>query len=232
MRISPDEEILLRTGLFDVNLTLATTWLVVAFMAAAARMATRDIGKGGPVNGRQAAMEIIVTAVLKMISDTGLRPPERYVSFLGTLFLFLAVSNLLTVVPYYEPPTGSYSTTAALGVCVFVAVPFFGVRELGIRGYLKTYVHPTFLMLPFHAISEVTRTLALATRLFGNMMSGTMVLALLISIAPLIFPIAAIALGLLTGTVQAYIFTTLATVYIAAAMHENEESRREEREKK
>jgi len=155
-----------------------------------------------------------------MIEDTGLRRPEKYIGFIGTLFLFIATSNLLIILPFYEPPTGSYSTTAALSLCVFMAVPIFGIENLGFTGYLKTYLKPTFLMLPFHIISEVTRTLALATRLFGNIMSGSMILALLLSLAPLVFPIAIIALGLLTGLVQAYIFTTLATVYIAAAMHE------------
>ena len=220
MRISPDEVVVWQNGYITLNLTLVTTWLLITAMASAAKLITRRVSTGVHVSRWQSGLEIVVIALKDLIAGVGLRHPETYLGFIGTLFLFIAVSNLATVLPFYEPPTGSYSTTAALGICVFIAVPFFGIAELGFFGYLKTYVKPTFLMLPFHVISQVTRTLALATRLFGNIMSGTMVLALLISIAPLVFPIAIIALGLLTGIVQAYIFTILATVFIAAATQE------------
>ena len=119
-------------------------------------------------------------------------------------------------------PTGSLSTTAALAICVFVAVPVFGIAERGLRGYLDSYLKPTVIMLPFNIISEISRTLALAIRLFGNMMSGTMILAILLIIAPLVFPIVMSALHLLIGMVQAYIFSVLATVYIAAATRGDE----------
>ena len=142
---------------------------------------------------------------------------EKYLGFLGTLFLFVAAANLCTVIPGYEPPTGSLSTTAALALSVFVAVPLFGIEEQGMGGYLKSYLEPTFIMLPFNIISELSRTLALAVRLFGNMMSGAMIIGILLTITPFIFPIFMTALGLLTGMVQAYIFSILAAVYIAAA---------------
>ena len=118
----------------------------------------------------------------------GLSQPEKYLSFLGTLFLFVATASLCTVIPGYKPPTGSLSTTAALALCVFVAVPLFGIREQGLVGYLKTYTKPTFIMLPFNIISELSRTLALAVRLFGNMMSGVMIIGILLTITPFIFP--------------------------------------------
>ena len=121
------------------------------------------------------------------------------------------------MIPGYEPPTGSLSTTAALALCVFVAVPLFGIMDQGVGGYLKSYLEPTFIMLPFNLISELSRTLALAVRLFGNMMSGAMIIAILLTITPLFFPVVMTALGLLTGMVQAYIFSILAAVYIAAA---------------
>ena len=143
--------------------------------------------------------------------------PKKYLGFLGTLFLFVAAASLCTVIPGYEPPTGSLSTTAALALCVMVAVPLFGISEQGVGNYLKSYVQPTFIMLPFNVISEISRTLALAVRLFGNMMSGAMIIGILLTITPFIFPIVMTALGLLTGMVQAYIFFILATVYIAAA---------------
>jgi F-type H+-transporting ATPase subunit a len=220
MRISPDEVIIWHNDYFNLNLTVVTTWFIIIAMAAAARWVTRGVTAGVHVSRRQTCLEIIVLALKDLITGVGLSRPEKYIGFIGTLFLFIAVSNLSTILPYYEPPTGSYSTTTALALCVFIAVPLFGIKELGFIGYLKTYIKPTFLMLPFHIVSQVTRTLALATRLFGNIMSGSMILALLISLAPLIFPIAIIALGLLTGIVQAYIFTILAAVFIAAAMNE------------
>jgi F-type H+-transporting ATPase subunit a len=155
--------------------------------------------------------------IVTQLGEVGLAAPRHYLGFLGTLFLFVATATLLTIVPGYEPPTGSLSTTTALAICVFIAVPLFGISERGLREYLKAYLQPTVIMLPFNIISELSRTLALAARLFGNMMSGTMILAILLTITPLIFPIAMSALGLLTGMVQAYIFTILAAVYIAAA---------------
>ena len=101
---------------------------------------------------------------------------RRYLGFLGTLFLFVATASLFTIVPGYEPPTGSLSTTAALALCVFVAVPLFGIESRGLGGYLKAYLQPTGRpFLPFNIIGEFSRTLALAARLFGNMMSGTMI---------------------------------------------------------
>jgi len=146
----------------------------------------------------------------------GLPHPQKYIGFLGTLFLFVALSSLSIIIPGYEPPTGSLSTTAALALCVFVAVPLFGIEEQGVGEYIRSYTKPTVIMLPFNIISEFSRTLALAVRLFGNMMSGTMIVAILLSITPLLFPIFMTLLGLLTGMVQAYIFSILAAVYIAA----------------
>jgi F-type H+-transporting ATPase subunit a len=160
---------------------------------------------------------MVVTGIEKQIEDVGLPHPEKYLGFLGTLFLFVAMAALCTVIPGYDPPTASLSTTAALALCVFAAVPIFGIREQGLGGYLKSYLQPTVIMLPFNIISELSRTLALAVRLFGNMMSGAMIIAILLTITPFLFPIIMTALGLLTGMVQAYIFSILAAVYIAAA---------------
>ena len=155
------------------------------------------------------------------IKEVGLNKPAKYIGFIGTMFLFIAVSNLCTILPWYEPPTGSLSTTAALAICVFIAVPVFGIAESGIKGYLESYLQPSFIMLPFNIISELSRTLALAVRLFGNIMSGGLIITILLSIAPFFFPVVMSALGMLTGMVQAYIFAILATVYITAATTEN-----------
>ena len=166
---------------------------------------------------RQGFLEIVVTTIQKQIKEVGLHHPAKYLGFIGTLFLFIAVSNLCAILPWYEPPTGSLSTTSALAISVFVAVLLFGIEEQGLGGYLKSYLKPTFIMLPFNVISELSRTLALAVRLFGNMMSGVMIVGILLTITPFLFPIMMNVLGLLTGMVQAYIFSILAAVYIAAA---------------
>jgi len=191
-------------------------------LAVGAKLITRKLSTEHQRSRWQNLLEIVVTAIAKQIEEIGLRPPEKYLGFLGTLFLFVAAASLCTVIPGYEPPTGSLSTTAALALCVLVAVPIFGISEQGLAGYLKSYVKPTFIMLPFNIISEISRTLALAVRLFGNMMSGGMIIAILLTITPFIFPIVMTLLGLLTGMVQAYIFSILAAVYIAAGTRTRE----------
>ena len=165
----------------------------------------------------QNTLEIIVLAIEKQISSVGLSNPRQYIGFLGTLFLFVALANLFTIFPGYEPPTGSLSTTISLALCVFVTVPYYGIRQRGLKGYLASYTQPTFIMLPFNIIGEISRTFALAVRLFGNIMSGSMIIGIMLIIAPFVFPVVMTALGLLTGLVQAYIFFILASVYIAAA---------------
>lgn len=217
MRLSPDEVIYWQYGLFKLNATIAFTWALMLFLVLGSRLITRKLSIGEERSRWQNLLEIVVTGIEKQIQAVTLRQPRRYLGFLGTLFLFVAAASLFTVVPGYEPPTGSLSTTTALALCVLVAVPFFGIRDQGLGGYLKSYVEPTPIMLPFNLISEASRTLALAVRLFGNMMSGAMIIGILLSIAPLFFPVVMTLLGLLTGMVQAYIFSILAAVYIAAA---------------
>ncbi|MDP2027791.1 F0F1 ATP synthase subunit A [Sulfuriferula sp.] len=217
MHLSPDEIIYWQHGVFKLNATIAYTWGLMVVLALGSKLVTRKLSTGLQRSRWQNLLEIIVTGINQQISEVGLRRPQKYLGFLGTLFLFVAMASLFTIVPGYEPPTGSLSTTAALAICVFVAVPLFGIEDQGLGGYLGDYLKPTVIMLPFNLISELSRTLALAVRLFGNMMSGTMILAILLTITPFVFPIAMSALGLLTGMVQAYIFSILATVYIAAA---------------
>ena len=217
MRLSPDEMIFWQHGLIKLNGTIVFTWALMLVLTLGSALVTRNLSLDLHRSRWQNLLEIIVTGIEKQIEDVGLRHPEKYIGFLGTLFLFIALASLCTVIPGFEPPTGSLSTTAALALCVLVAVPFFGIEEQGLGDYLKSYAEPTIMMLPFNIISELSRTLALAVRLFGNMMSGTMILAILLTITPFIFPIAMSALGLLTGMVQAYIFSILAAVYIASA---------------
>ena len=217
MRLSPDEIIFWQLGLFKLNATIVFTWGLMLVLAVGARLITRKLSIGLKRSRWQNLLEIVVTGIEKQIEEAGLSQPQKYLGFLGTLFLFVAAASLGTIIPGYEPPTGSFSTTTALALCVFVAVPLFGIAEQGVGGYLGSYVKPTFIMLPFNIISEVSRTLALAVRLFGNMMSGAMIIAILLTITPFVFPIVMTLLGLLTGMVQAYIFSILAAVYIAAA---------------
>ena len=217
MRLSPDQLVFWRHGFFVLNGTIVFTWALMFVLVAGAWLITRRLSTEHTRSRWQNLLEIVVTGIDQQIEDVGLAHPEKYVGFIGTLFLFVALAALCTVVPGYEPPTGSLSTTAALALCVLVAVPLFGIEHNGIGGYLKSYLQPTPFMLPFNIISELSRTLALAIRLFGNMMSGAMIVAILLTITPFIFPIVMTALGLLTGMVQAYIFSILATVYIAAA---------------
>jgi len=217
MRLSPDQIVFWHHGPITLNATIVFTWGLMFALAVGSKLITRRLSTDLKRSRWQCLLEIVVTAIEKQIGEVGLHNPKRYIGFLGTLFLFLAAASLCTVIPGYEPPTGSLSTTIALALCVFVAVPIFGITERGLGSYLKSYVKPTFVMLPFNIISEISRTLALAVRLFGNMMSGAMIIAILLTIVPFVFPIVMTALGLLTGMVQAYIFSILAAVYIAAA---------------
>ncbi len=217
MRLSPDQMIFWQSGFLKLNGTIVFTWGLMFVLVFGSIAITRKLSTGLDRSRWQNLLEIVVTSIEKQIADVGLRHPEKYLGFLGTLFLFVAAAALCTIIPGYEPPTASLSTTVALALSVFVAVPLFGIEEQGLGGYLKSYVQPTFIMLPFNIISELSRTLALAVRLFGNMMSGAMIVGILLTITPFIFPIVMTALGLLTGMVQAYIFSILAAVYIAAA---------------
>ncbi|HSF10321.1 MAG TPA: F0F1 ATP synthase subunit A [Nitrospirales bacterium] len=217
MHLSPDDIIFWHYGFIKLNATIVFTWGVMFVLTVGSLVITCHLSTGLTRSRWQNLLEIVVTAIGKQIEEVGLSQPRKYLGFLGTIFLFVATASLCTIIPGYEPPTGSLSTTVALALCVFVAVPLFGIEEQGVGGYLQSYLKPTVIMLPFNIISELSRTLALAVRLFGNMMSGAMIVGILLTITPFIFPIVMSLLGLLTGMVQAYIFSILATVYIAAA---------------
>jgi len=168
MRLSPDQLIFWQYGWFHLNATIVFTWAIMLYMAIGAMLITRRLSTNHQRSGWQNLLEIVVVGIEKQISDIGLKDPQKYIGFLRTLFLFVAFSSLCTVIPYYEPPTGSLSTTVGLALCVFVAVPMFGIEAQGVGGYLKSYIEPTVIMLPFNIISEVSRTLALAVRIrFG-----------------------------------------------------------------
>jgi F-type H+-transporting ATPase subunit a len=217
MTISPDTLVLWSWGGFHINATIVYTWLVMALLTLISWLVTRRLSTGTDISRWQNLLEVLVTGIRDQIRDVSHRDPGQYLPFVGTLFLFIATANLLNVVPGYMAPTGSLSTTTALAICVFVAVPLYGIAYEGPVSYLRHYVRPTWLMLPFNVIGEISRTIALAVRLYGNIMSGTVIVAILVSLTPYLFPIVMQLLGLLTGMIQAYIFAVLAMVYIASA---------------
>jgi F-type H+-transporting ATPase subunit a len=217
IEISPDEVIFWKWGFVSINETIVFTWAVMALLVFLAWLTTRHLSMQPPLTRTQNILETLISYMDDQIRDISQMAPDRYIPFSGTLFIFISIANLLDIVPGYRTPTSSLSTTAALAICVFFAVPIYGIAQEGIAGYLKHYIQPTVIMLPFHIIGEFSRTIALAIRLFGNMMSETMLIAVLLSIAPLFLPVLLELLGLLIGQVQAYIFAVLATVYIVAA---------------
>jgi len=217
MEISPDAWVLYEWGGLRLNATIVFTWVVMALLVLLSWVITSRLSEGETVSRRQVMLEVVVSTIRDQIDEVGAADPARYLPFIGTLFLFIATANLLSILPGYQPPTGSLSTTAALAICVLIAVPLFSITRRGLRGYLQSYLQPSPFMLPFNLIGELSRTIALAVRLYGNVMSGTVIVGILISVAPFFFPVIMQLLGLLTGLIQAYIFAVLAMVYIASA---------------
>lgn len=218
MNLTPDQIIFWQRGLISLNATIVFTWLVMTLLVFSSWLITRKLSASIKISSGQNLLEVIVLGIGNQIEEVSQQPPEPYVPFIGTLFIFIAISNILAIIPGYQPPTGSLSTTAALAICVFFAIPLYGIKKQGFWGYFKKYyLQPTPFMLPFNIIGRFSNTISLSVRLFGNVMSGTMIVAILLSVAPLFFPIIMQAMGLLTGLIQAYIFAILAMVFIAAA---------------
>ena len=230
MEISPDSIIFWQWRFVKINATIVFTWTVMILLTMTSYLVTRKMSTGPRLSRWQNILEVIVGYMRQQVSEITQQKPERYLYFLGTLFLFISIANLLSIVPAYRPPTGSLSTTAALATCVFFAVPIYGISQRGITGYLKHYIQPSAIILPFRVISEFSRTLALAVRLFGNVMSGTMIGAILLSIVPFFVPILMQLLELLIGQIHAYIFAVLAAVYIASATKAYQEEEKPKKE--
>lgn len=228
MEISPDAIVYWQSGVVKLNATILFTWIVMALLVVGSWLVTRRLTSDAHPERGQNALEAVVEMVQNQIREISREESYRYLPFIGTLFLFIVVCNVLSIVPGFQAPTASLSTTTALAICVFVAVPLFGVSGQGLRSYLKQYTQPSPIMLPFNIIGEISRTLALAVRLYGNMMSGAMIVAILLVILPLFFPVIMQLLGLLTGVIQAYIFAVLAMVYIASAAQMQQGKRSEE----
>ena len=217
MNITPDSIVLWEWEFLHINATIAFTWGVMALLVGGSWLITRRLTSVAEIPRWQNLLEVIVTGMRDQIREVSRQEPGLYLPFVGTLFLFIISANLLAIVPGYIAPTGSLSTTTALAICVFVAVPLFGIAHEGLGSYFKHYIQPTPLMLPFNIIGELSRTIALAVRLYGNIMSGSIIIGILLSLTPFFFPVVMQLLGLITGTIQAYIFAILSMVYIASA---------------
>jgi F-type H+-transporting ATPase subunit a len=223
-QISPDQVILFQWGWIVINATLVYTWMVMGLLVVGSILITRGLSPDRALSRWQNLLEVILSNVRSEIREIAKDGADHYFPFIGTLFLFILFSNILTFIPGYVAPTSSLTTTSALAVLVFFAVPIFGITKLGIIEYLKEYFRPNVIFFPFHVMGEFSRTLALAVRLFGNLMSHEKVIAILLAVTPLFFPIVMQALGLLIGLIQAYIFAILAMVYIASASQSHEET--------
>lgn len=223
MEINIDQIVYWKWGIFELNATILYSWVVMLMLVSISWFVSRDLTEGRGISKKQALMESLVVVIQKQIEETTQEQTDRYFPFIGTLFLYILVSNLLSFIPGVYPPTASLSTTAALAISVFVAVPVFGITSKGAKKYFRYYIQPTPLMLPFNIIGELSRTLALAIRLFGNIMSGSLIVAILLSLSPLFFPVIMQAFGILIGVIQAYVFAILALVYIASGSRIHDE---------
>lgn len=207
---------LFHVGPVAITRPVVTTWIIMIVLALVCRFVTRRLTI--LPDGRQAVLEGIVAGIAGQIEDIIRKDARPFLPLIGTLFIFLVVANLSGVLPGVEAPTGKIETPAALALIVFFSVHYFGVRARGLRGYLASFAEPKLIMLPLNVLSEITRTFSLMVRLFGNVMSGEFVIGLVVALAGLFVPIPLMALEILVGLVQAYIFTVLATVFIGAAV--------------
>lgn len=221
MQLSPDQTVIFTIGSWSINTTIVNTWIVMVLLVGISVLVTRNLRADTSPGRWRSALELIVTMIQGQIKEVTRTNAHNILYFSGTLFLFIAVSNVLSVVPGFEPPTSSLSTTVGLTLSVLIAIPIFGIANGGVRQYLHKFIEPSIIMLPFNIIGEFSRGVSLAVRLYGNVMSGAVIAAILLSIAPFFFPVVMSMLGLLTGIIQAYIFAILATVYISSAMAES-----------
>jgi F-type H+-transporting ATPase subunit a len=222
-QISPDQVILFAWGFVTINATLLYTWLIMGILVIGSILVTGNLSTDRTMSRWQNLLEVLVGTIRSEIREIVKEGEDAYFAFVATLFLFILLSNLLTFIPGYVAPTSSLTTTASLAILVFFAVPIYGVAKQGVLEYLKEYFRPTFIFFPFHVMGELSRTLALAVRLFGNLMSHEKVVAILLAVTPLLFPVVMQILGLLIGVIQAYIFAVLTMVYIASATQSHEE---------
>jgi len=214
-------------GPFAISSIVVTTWGVMLLLGVFSWLATRNLTLDpGPL---QTMLEGVVSAMEESICAVLPDRAQQLLPFIGTLWIYIVFANLVGVVPHLHAPTGNLSVTAGLALLVFLSVHWFGIRSEGLRGYLKHYLSPTPILLPFHLISEITRTIALAVRLFGNIMSLEMAALLVLLVAGLLAPVPLLMLHIVESLVQAYIFGMLALIYVAGAVQSQQNSKRDEK---
>jgi F-type H+-transporting ATPase subunit a len=202
-------------GPIAITEPVVVTWGLVGALGLSGFLATRFLSLRP--SRYQAALELIVGAVADQIRATMRAAPRPFIPLVGTLFLFILTANWSSLIPGIEPPTAHIETDMALGLVVFCAIIYFGIRAHGVAGYLKTFAEPSIVMIPLNVVETFTRTFSLIVRLFGNVMSGVFIIGIVLSLAGLLVPIPLMALELLVGAIQAYIFTVLAMVFIGSA---------------
>jgi F-type H+-transporting ATPase subunit a len=207
---------LFTVGPVRITEPIVVTWGLMAVLTIASLLTTRSLAISA--TRFQAVIELIVGAIEDQIQNTMRVTPKSYVPIIGTLFVFILAANWSSLLPGIEPPTAHIETDAALGLIVFCAIIYFGIRARGVGGYLKTFAEPSIVMIPLNVVETFTRTFSLIVRLFGNVMSGVFIIGIVLSLAGLLVPIPLMALELLIGAIQAYIFTVLAMVFIGAAV--------------
>jgi F-type H+-transporting ATPase subunit a len=210
----------------EITVTVATTWGIMAVVGCAAWLLTRRLSlKPGPL---QTIAEGVVSAIEGAIRSAAPEHVEQLLPFIGSLWIFLGFANLCGLIPGLDSPTGDLSATSALAILVFLSVHWFGIRAQGFANYLRHYLSPSPILLPFHLISEITRTVALAIRLFGNMMSLEMAALLVLLVAGFLAPVPLLMLHIVEALVQAYIFGMLALIYVAGGMQAHQLSESQE----
>ena len=218
----------LQVGPIRITEPVLTTWGIMLLFLAVSWTATRNLRQdAGPV---QVVLEGLIETMDQAVRDVLPSAAAQVLPFIGTLWIFLVVANLAGIVPGLHAPTGVLSTTAALAVLVFLSVHWFGIRLQGVKAYLQHYLSPSPILLPFHVMSEVTRTVALAIRLFGNIMSLEMAALLVLMVAGFLVPVPLLILHVVEALIQAYIFGMLALIYIASAIQSQQLRQSEKRD--
>ncbi|HBS81477.1 F0F1 ATP synthase subunit A [Pseudomonas sp. NPDC047963] len=214
---SPLESALLfELGPMRVSTAVAVTWLLMLVLATGSWLLTRRLSLRP--TAMQSLLELLVETLDGQIRDTMQSSPERYRALIGSLFIFILAANWSSLIPGVDPPTAVLETDTALALVVLAASIGYGIAVKGLGGYLRTFAEPSWVMIPLNIVEQLTRTFSLIVRLFGNIMSGVFVIGIALSLAGLLVPIPFMALDLLTGAIQAYIFSVLAMVFIGAAV--------------
>ncbi len=219
-----DSEIAFRLFGIPVNWTIASTWFVMALLVLISKLATRNLQTGLKVSRWQTGMETIVALVRSQIREMANDDPMKYLPLVGTFFLFIAACVVLSIFPWFKLPTASLSTTGAFAAVVLMGIPYYGIKNAGVKGYLKKYIEPSIVLMPINIISDVTSAVAMAIRLFGNMVSGVLIGSILVMLVPFVVPLPMQLLGLFTGMIQSYIFAVLAVVFMSSVAPKADES--------